>query len=383
MKFATRAIRSGQDVDLVTGAVVPAITLSATYAFKGIDERRSHEYSRSGNPTRDALETCLADLEGGTGGLAFASGSAATVGVLSLLRPGDHVVATEDIYGGTYRIFQEIAAPMGIEFSYADARDAKELAAATRPSTRLVWIETPTNPFLQIVDIEAAAGVAHAAKALLVVDNTFASPYLQQPLRLGADIVLHSTTKYLGGHSDVIGGAVVTGDKELHEKLYFYQNSAGSVAGPFDAWLVLRGVKTLAVRMRAHEENAFAVAEFLSGHPYVESVIYPGLRDHPGHALAKRQMNGFGGMVTFRLRGARPQSDAFARALRLFIFAESLGGVESLACHPATMTHATMSRQQQEKRGITEGTIRLSVGIEDADDLIVDLDGALKAAASV
>ena len=382
MKFATRAIRSGKDVDPVTGAVIPSICQSATFAFRGIEERRTHEYSRSGNPTRDALEDCISDLEGGAGGLAFASGSAATIAVLSLLRPGDHMVATEDIYGGTYRIFEDIAAPMQIEFTYVDARDAAALGHAARPSTRLFWIESPTNPLLQIVDVAAVADEAHRAGSLLVVDNTFASPFLQRPLSLGADLVLHSTTKYLGGHSDVVGGAIVSGTKELHDRLYAYQNAAGPVAGPFDAWLVLRGIKTLAVRMRAHEENAFAVARYLETHPFVEDVIYPGLPDHPGHELAKRQMTGFGGMICFRLRGGRPQADAFSRALRVFAFAESLGGVESLACHPATMTHATMSREEQETRGITEGTIRLSVGIEDAEDIVADLERGLAAAAA-
>lgn len=382
MKFATRAIRSGKDIDAVTGAVVPSICQSTTFAFHGIEDRRTHEYSRSGNPTRDALEDCIADLEGGAGGLAFASGSAATVAVLSLLRPGDHIVATQDIYGGTYRIFEGIAAPSQIEVTYADARDPASLGRAARPSTRLFWVESPTNPLLQIVDVAAVAEEAHRAGALLVVDNTFASPFLQRPLSLGADLVLHSTTKYLGGHSDVVGGALVSKTKDLHERLYAYQNAAGAVPGPFDAWLVLRGIKTLAVRMRAHEGNALAVARFLEAHPLVESVVYPGLPSHPGHELAKRQMDGFGGMVSFRLPGGRAQADAFARALELFAFAESLGGVESLACHPATMTHATMSAEQREARGITEGTIRLSVGIEDAEDIVADLERGLVAAAA-
>jgi cystathionine gamma-lyase len=381
MKFATRAIRGGQPVDDHTGAVVPSITVSSTFAFRGIEDRRAFEYARSGNPTRAALEECLALLEEGTHGLAYASGSAATVGVLSLLRPGDHVIATGDIYGGTFRIFEAIAGPgQQIGFTYVDAREPGAIGAAATSRTRMVWVESPTNPLLQVVDLERAAAEADQLGALLVVDNTFASPALQRPLTLGADVVLHSTTKYIGGHSDFVGGAVVVADDDLYAQLYEYQNAAGPVASPFDSWLALRGLKTLSLRMRAHCENAQAVAEYLRAHALVEKVIYPGLPDHPQHDLARRQMGGFGGMLSFYLRGGRREVDAFARSLELFSFAESLGGAESLACHPVTMTHATMSRVEQERRGITEGLVRLSAGLEDPEDLIGDLEQALAAA---
>lgn len=380
MKIATKAIHVGQSADTATGATIVPIYQTSTYTQTGIGENKGFEYSRSGNPTRAALEACLASLEEGEHGLAFASGLAATAATLSVLRPGDHVVSAEDIYGGTYRLFERVLKPNGVTFSYADGRDAANLASAIRPETRLIWIETPTNPLLQLVDIAAVAAVAKLHDLKVAVDNTFATPALQRPLTLGADIIVHSTTKYIGGHSDVVGGAVVVNDADLYREIKFYQNAAGGIAGPFDAWLTLRGVKTLAIRMRQHSENAQRVAEFLLTHPGVEKVHYPGLPSHPQHALAKRQMDGFGGMVSFDIKGGRPAADAFARALRVFAFAESLGGVESLCCYPSEMTHASVPREERERRGITDGTLRLSVGIEDAGDLIDDLNAALNAA---
>jgi cystathionine gamma-lyase len=381
MRFATRAIHAGQEADPATGATIVPIYQTATYTQDEIGKHRGYEYSRTGNPTRAALESCLAALEEGALGLAFSSGSAATVAVLSILRPGDHVVAVDDLYGGTYRLLSQVYAPLGIEVTYVDGREVDAFAQAMRPRTRLIWLETPTNPMLRLVDIAAVAEIARAQDALLAVDNTFATPYLQKPLTLGADVVVHSTTKYLGGHSDVVGGATVTSDPELHRALAFYQNAAGAVPGPFDAWLVLRGLKTLAVRMQAHEANARHVADWLAGHPRVGQVYYPGLASHPQHELAKRQMQGFGGMVSFELPGGRPAANAFGKALRVFSLAESLGGVESLCCYPPEMTHGSIPREDRLARGITDGLMRLSVGIEDVEDLVEDLEQALQAAA--
>jgi len=373
---ATRAIHAGQEADPATGATITPVYLTSTYTQRGIGEDVRYEYSRTGNPTREALETCLASLEGAEHGLAFASGSAATAAVLSLLRPGDHVVAGDDLYGGTYRLFERVWRPLGISFSYVDARRPEAIAEALGEATRLVWIETPSNPLLRLADIAAVAGVTREAGVPLAVDNTFATPCFQNPLALGADIVVHSTTKYLGGHSDVVGGAVLTSDAELHEQMKFYQNSAGAVPGAFDAWLTLRGVKTLSVRMQRHALNALLLAAHLRDAAWARDVAYPGLRDHPQHELAARQMRGFGGMVTFTLPGGRPAADAFVRRLRLFSFAESLGGVESLVCHPATMTHAAIPPDERAARGISDGTLRLSVGIEDVGDLVADLEQA-------
>jgi cystathionine beta-lyase/cystathionine gamma-synthase len=381
MQFSTKAIHEGQAADPATGATIVPIYQTSTFSQTRIGENKGFEYSRSGNPTRAALETCIASLEDGRHGLAFASGMAATNTAVSILRPGDHVVAAEDIYGGTYRLFEEILKPMGIVFTYVNGDDAEKFGAAIRPNTRLGWVESPTNPLLQLVDIAAVAAQTRARGVPLAVDNTFATPYLQQPLTLGADIVVHSTTKYIGGHSDVIGGAIVVNDAELYRALKFHQNAAGGVPGPFDAWLTLRGAKTLAVRMRQHCENAQRVAERLERHPAVEAVFYPGLAAHPQHELAKRQMKAFGGMVSFNLRGGREAVNAFVHKLRLFSFAESLGGVESLAAYPAAMSHAGMPREARERRGITDGTVRLSVGIEDIEDILEDLDGAIPAAA--
>ena len=377
MRFATKAIRVGQQPDGATGSVIVPIYQTANFVFDDIAKPHGYEYSRSANPTRTALEQCLASLEEARFGLAFSSGMAAVDAVLSLLRSGDHVVSAEHVYGGTYRLFEKVYIPRGITFTYVDGWRPEAFARALRPNTRLVWIETPANPLLQLVDVRAVGQITRGHGAKLVADNTFSSPYLQRPLTQGADIVLHSTTKYVSGHSDVIGGAVLTNDDRLHEQFKFYQNAAGAVPGPWDCWLSLRGLKTLAVRMRQHEANARAVAAFLAGHPQVRETIYPGLPSHPQHELAKAQMDGFGAIVTFRLDGGRERVRRFVSALKLFLFAESLGGVESLVCHPATMSHAVMTAQERERVGITEGTIRLSVGIEDVEDLLEDLGGAL------
>jgi cystathionine beta-lyase/cystathionine gamma-synthase len=382
MEFATRAIHAGQDADPATGATITPIYQTSTYTQQGLGENKGFEYSRTHNPTRTALETCVASLENARFGLAFASGMAAESAVLSLLRPGQHVVAGDDLYGGTYRIFERVLRPMGVTFDYVPACDVAAYAAAIRPETRMIWVETPTNPLLALVDIAAVAAIARERGATLVVDNTFATPYLQRPLDLGAHVVVHSTTKYLNGHSDVIGGAVLTSDEALYADMQFYQNAAGGVPSPFDSWLVLRGVKTLAVRMRQHCENAMRVAEYLDGHPLVRQVYYPGLPSHPDHALARRQMAAFGGMVSFAFEGTREDVDTFVRRLRVFALAESLGGVESLCCHPASMTHGSIPAAERERRGVTDTLLRLSIGIEDASDLIADLDQALAGVAA-
>jgi cystathionine beta-lyase/cystathionine gamma-synthase len=380
MDFATRAIHAGQPADPSTGATITPIFQTSTYTQAGLGEHKGYEYSRTHNPTRTALETCLAALENARFGLAFSSGMAATDAVLSLLKSGDHLVACDDLYGGTYRLFERVLRKNGFDFSYVPARDTAAYEAAIQPATKMIWMETPTNPLLTLVDIARVAEIARRRGLTLVVDNTFASPYLQQPLDLGAHVVVHSTTKYINGHSDVIGGAVLTSDEGFHEALKFYQNAAGGVPSPFDAWLTLRGVKTLAVRMRQHCENARRVAEFLVGHPRVRQVYFPGLPSHPDHALAQRQMRDFGGMVSFAFEGTRADVDAFVRRLRIFALGESLGGVESLCCHPATMTHGSIPAAERERRGVTDTLLRLSVGIEGADDLIADLNQALAGA---
>jgi cystathionine beta-lyase/cystathionine gamma-synthase len=379
MRFATKAIRAGQQPDPTTGAIIVPVYQTANFVFDDIGRPHNYEYSRSGNPTRTALEQCLAALEEARFGLAFGSGMAAVDAVLSLLRPGDHVVSAEHIYGGTFRLFEKVYAPRGITFSYVDGTQSEAFAGAMRLNTKLVWIETPANPLLQLVDVRAVAGITCKHGAKLVADNTFSSPYFQRPLTQGVDIVLHSTTKYISGHSDVIGGAVLTNDAAVHEAIKFYQNAAGAVPGAWDCWLALRGVKTLALRMKQHEANAQAVAEFLAAHPKVQQTIYPGLPSHPQHELAKAQMDGFGAIVTFRLPGGNEQVRRFVQSLKLCLFAESLGGVESLVCHPATMSHGVLTPQERERIGITDGTIRLSVGIEDVQDLIEDLGQALEA----
>ena len=377
-RFETRAIHAGQDPDPATGAAVVPIYATSTYVQAGPGDHLGYEYSRTDNPTRTALQSALAALEGvaagGPGGcVATASGMAATALIGYLLRPGDHIVLPDDAYGGTFRFFARVLSEHGVEWSAADLTDRHSLAAVLRPSTRLVWVETPTNPLLRVVDLDWAIGAAHDAGAIVCVDNTFATPFLQQPLRYGADLVLHSTTKYLGGHSDVIGGAVITADAGLYERLRFLQNAAGPVPGPFDAYLVLRGIKTLGVRMERHCANAAAVAAHLADHPAVAEVIYPGLATHPQHAVAARQMTGFGGMVSFRPKGGADAAAAVVAATRLFFLAESLGGVESLIEVPAAMTHASVAGTDLE---VPADLIRLSVGIEHVDDLIDDLDQA-------
>ncbi len=374
--FSTRAIHAGQSPDPTTGSVIVPIHATSTYAQDGVGGlREGYEYSRTGNPTRSALETCIAELEGGRHGRAFASGMAATDALLrATCRPGDHIVIPDDAYGGTYRLVDSVFRHWGIEYTAVTLEDADAVRRAIRPTTRLVWCETPTNPLLGIADIAALAGVAHDAGTRLVVDNTFASPYLQTPLGLGADVVVHSTTKYLGGHSDVVGGALVTDDGELDGQVAFLQNSAGAVAGPFDAWLTLRGLKTLAVRMERHCDNAERVVDALGVHPRVTGVRYPGLPRHAGHETAAKQMRRFGGMVSFQVRGGVEAALEVCRRTRLFTLAESLGGVESLIEHPGRMTHASVAGSQLE---VPDDLVRLSVGIEDADDLVADLRQAL------
>jgi cystathionine gamma-synthase len=372
--FETRAIHEGQEPDPATGSVTVPIYATSTYVQEAVGEHKGYDYSRVANPTRTALQQCLASLEGAEHGIAFSSGIGATTTLMHLVDPGDRVVLIADVYGGVYRLTSQVYEPKGYEFAYVSADEFNaNLAAHLDERTRLVWAETPSNPMLNVVDIRAAADAAHAAGALLVVDNTFASPYLQRPLEHGADLVVHSTTKYLGGHSDVIGGFVATNDDGLAERLYFLQKSLGAVPGPFDAWLVLRGVKTLAVRMRQHCENARAIAEFLDGHPRVERVLYPGLPTHPGHEIARRQMRDFGGMVSFLAESEDEAVELVART-RLFALAESLGGVESLIEHPARMTHASTA---DAPFAAPRNLVRLSVGIESAEDLIADLETAL------
>jgi cystathionine gamma-lyase len=375
--FATRAIHAGQNADPATGATIVPIYATSTYTQAAPGQHKGYEYSRSGNPTRTALEECLASLEAGERGLAFASGLAATNAVLALLKPGDEVAAAADLYGGTYRLIERVFKPWGLVARYTDDPRPEAFAKIITPNTRLVWIETPTNPLLQILDIQAIAALAKKAGALLAVDNTFASPYLQTPLSLGADLAVHSTTKYLGGHSDVVGGAIVCGN-ELATPLAFYQNAAGGVPGPFDAWLTLRGIKTLALRMERHCENAMRLATWLAGQSKVRKVHYPGLEDHPGHTLAAKQMRGFGGMISLSLQGGRESALRFLSATKLFSLAESLGGVESLIGHPATMTHASIPPEVRQARGVDDGLVRLSVGIEDVADLQADLEMGIK-----
>ena len=374
--FNTRAIHAGQEPDAATGAVNVPVHLSTTFKQDGVGGLRGgYEYSRSGNPTRTALQEALAALEQGTKGMAFASGLAAEDALLrTVCEPGSHVILGGDAYGGTFRLISKVLSRWGVEHTPADLNDPDALRAAIRPTTRVIWTETPTNPLLNIADIALTAEVAHDAGALLVVDNTFASPYLQQPLTLGADVVVHSTTKYLGGHSDVVGGALVTADAELGERLAFNQNAMGAVAGPFDSWLVLRGIKTLGVRMDRHQQNAARIAEFLLGHPHVSAVLYPGLPDHPGHDIAVKQMSGFGGMLSFRVRGGEEQALRICERAQLFTLAESLGGVESLIEHPGRMTHASAAGSPLE---VPADLVRLSVGIEDVDDLLADLEQAM------
>lgn len=378
MDFSTMAIHEGQAPDAATGATVVPVYQTSTFTQQGIGEHKGFEYSRLSNPTRTALEVSLAALEHARYGLAFASGMAAEHAVFSLLNPGDHIVTVANVYGGTVRLFERLFSRYGITFSYVEGSDAQEFEGAIGSNTKLIWLETPTNPLLTIVDIEAVASIARARGVLLAVDNTFASPYFQRPLELGADIVVQSTTKYIAGHSDVIGGAVLLNDASIYEELRFFQNTIGAIPGPQDVWLTLRGVKTLAVRMRQHETNAFAVARFLQDHPRVSQVYFPGLPQHPNHEVARRQMSGFGGMVSFRLKeGNRESVNAFVKKLKVFSLADSLGGVESLVCFPMVMTHDAVPEKQRLELGITGDLLRLSIGIEGIDDLLADLKQAL------
>jgi cystathionine gamma-lyase len=378
MKFSTKAIHAGQEPDESTGAMIVPIYQTSTYKQDGINlHRGGFEYSRTGNPTRQALEECLAALENGRFSLAFSSGLAAEHAVLSTLRPGDHVVAAKDMYGGTYRLFDQVFKPYGLQFTYVDGKP-EDYGKAVKPETRLFWIESPTNPLLGIIDISGVSGVAHKHNIRVVVDNTFASPFFQQPLILGADLVVHSTTKYIGGHSDLIGGAVIVNDEEWYAKIKFLQNAVGAVPGAFDSWLMLRGIKTLSLRMKQHEANALRIAIFLENHPAVSRVYYPGLPSNPFYDLAKRQMTGFGGMVSFRLKTGDPAAiNSFFKKLKVISLAESLGGVESLICYPSIMTHGSMPEEQRNEIGVTKDLIRLSAGIEDIEDLIEDLEQSL------
>lgn len=378
MKFETLAIHAGQKPEPATGAIVTPIYQTSTYIQEAPGKHKGYEYSRTSNPTRTALEENLAALEEGRYGLAFASGMAAINTVLNLFESDVHVLACEDLYGGTYRLFTKLYENYGLSFDFVDASDCENIAKAIKKETRLIWIETPTNPLIKIIDIRRAAEIAGRKGCLLAVDNTFATPYLQKPLSLGADIVVHSTTKYLSGHSDVVGGAMVVSDKELRDRLAFYQNAVGAVPGPMDAWLVLRGIKTLALRMERHGKNAENVAHFLNKHPKVKRVYYPGLPSHPQQELAKSQMKGFGGMVSFDLRGDTQKARKFVSSTKIFALAESLGGVESLIEHPASMTHSSIPREERLRRGLSNELIRLSVGIEHVDDLIEDLTQAME-----
>lgn len=372
MRFETKAVRAGYQIDPVTGAIVPPLHQGATFAQEEPGVHKGFPYGRTGNPTRALLEGAIADLEGGRYGLAFASGLAAEDAIIHLLKPGDHVLCCDDVYGGTYRLFEQVRRHYGLEFSYFDT--ANTASIRLQKNTKLIWLESPTNPLLKIADIESIARLKR--DALLVVDNTFATPSLQRPLELGADIIVHSSTKYLSGHGDVIGGLIVTSNAEVYEKLKFLQNAMGAVPGPMDCWLVLRGLKTLALRMKAHSENAQAIAEFLSEQKRVARVYYPGLLSHPGHAIAKKQMNGlYSGMLSFELNG---DVKRFVRATKLFTLAENLGTVDSLTTHPATMTHASIPAEERTRRGIKDSLVRLSVGIEHTQDLIADLQQALE-----
>lgn len=377
MKFNTKTIHAGQMPDKATGAVVIPIYQTSTYKMDEINVHKGYDYSRSGNPTRQSLEECLASLENGRFALVFSSGLAAEHAVLSTLKPGDHVIAAEDMYGGTYRLFEEVFKPYGIQFSYVGGNTI-DFEKAIKQETKIFWIESPTNPLLRIIDIAKVSAIAHKNNIKVVVDNTFASPYFQQPLLLGADLVIHSTTKYIGGHSDLIGGALIVNDEEWYTRLKFLQNAIGAVPGAFDCWLMLRGIKTLSVRMKKHEENALQIACFLESHPKINKVYYPGLPSDPFHNLAKQQMTGFSGMISFKLhKGDQKAANSFFKKLKIISLAESLGGVESLICYPSAMTHASIPEAQRNAIGVTKDLIRLSVGIEDAEDLIEDLSNAL------
>jgi cystathionine gamma-lyase/cystathionine beta-lyase len=378
MKFETIAIHAGERPDRAFGAISVPIYQTSTFAFEDVGKTKGYDYSRTANPTRKVLEDTIAQLEGGKAGFAFATGMAAETTVMHLLKAGDHVISGDDVYGGTYRLFQNVMCDFGLEFTFLRMDSREAIEQAVKPNTKMLWLETPSNPLLNIVDIEMAVDVAKKHKLLTAIDNTFATPYFLRPIEYGVDIVVHSTTKYLNGHCDVVGGAVVTTTDELTERVQFLLNAMGTCASPFDCWLVLRGIETLPVRMRQHEENAIAVANYLRGQAAVNRVFYPGLDSHPGHEIARRQMRGFGGMVSFELSGGIEAVSGFLKRIKVFSLAESLGGVASLAEHPATMSHASIPKEFREKVGITEGLVRLSVGLENIDDLIEDLHQALE-----
>lgn len=379
MKFNTKTIHGGQEHDKAYGSVMPPIYQTSTYAQSTPGGHKGYEYSRTHNPTRNALENAFASIENGKFGLAFGSGLAAIDAVIKLLKPGDEVISTNDLYGGTYRLFTKIFEGFGIKFHFIGMENASKIEDYINDNTKLIWVETPTNPMMNIIDIEATAKIAKKHNILLGVDNTFATPYLQQPLDLGADIVMHSATKYLGGHSDVVMGALVVNDKDLADRLYFIQNASGAICGPQDSFLVLRGIKTLHVRMQRHCENGKAVAEYLNSHPKIQNVYWPGFKNHPNHDIAKKQMKDFGGMISFTTKGNDyDEAIRIVENLKIFTLAESLGGVESLAGHPASMTHASIPKEEREKSGVVDSLIRLSVGIEDVDDLIEDLRQAIR-----
>ena len=377
MNFDTLAIHAGQEPDPTTGAIMTPIFQSSTYVQKSPGQHKGFEYSRTRNPTRDALEACLASLEGARFGLAFSSGCAATTTIMHLLKSGDHVICCDDVYGGTFRLLDKVIRNNGIEPTFIDLSESNNLKKAITPKTKMVWMESPTNPLLKLCDLEKCAKICKENKILSVVDNTFMTPFFQKPLNFGVDIVVHSTTKYINGHSDVVGGFLAVNDSNLANQLGFLQNSLGAIPGPFDCWLVLRGVKTLGVRMRMHQENALKIAQFLEENPQIENVIYPGLKSHPQHSLAKNQMKGYGGMISMEIKGGLPKARSFLEKVQIFSLAESLGGVESLIEHPAIMTHASIPKEIREKIGIRDGLVRLSVGIEDLEDLIEDLQQAL------
>ena len=378
-RFGTRAVHAGQRPDPTTGAIMTPVYQTSTYVQPELGRHLGYEYGRTHNPTREALEGNVASLESARHGIAFASGLAALDSVAKLLSAGDHVVSGEGVYGGSYRLFAQVIARFGVEFTFVDSGDLDEIRDAMRPNTRLVHVETPTNPMMRLTDLAAAAEIAHSGGAILSVDNTFASPYNQRPLEMGADLVLHSTTKYINGHSDMVGGLLLLNDDDLHERLRFLQNAAGGVPGPWDCWLALRGTKTLHLRMRAHNENGQRVAEWLEAHPKIERVYYPGLESHPQHDLARRQMRGFTGMISIET-GSMERARKLVEGVRVFALAESLGGVESLIGHPAMMTHASVPADRRKQMGISDGLVRLSCGVEDVEDLIEDLDRALESA---
>ena len=378
MKFETIAIHAGGRPGKAFGAISPPIYQTSTFVFKDVGKTRGYDYSRTANPTRKILEDTIAQLEGGKAGFAFATGMAAETTIMHLLKAGDHVISGDDVYGGTYRLFQNVMRDFGLEFTFLRMDSRQTIEEAIKPNTRMLWLETPSNPLLNIVDIEMVVDIARRHKLLTVIDNTFATPYFLRPIEYGVDLVVHSTTKYLNGHCDVVGGAVVTTSDELTQKVQFLLNAMGTCASPFDCWLVLRGIETLPLRMERHEKNALAVANYLKEHPGVKRVFYPGLKFHPGHEIAKRQMKGFGGVVSFEIKGGIESVNTFLRKLKVFSLAESLGGVASLAEHPATMSHASMPEDYREKVGITDELIRLSVGLENVDDLTEDLERALE-----